>query len=215
MPAMSDRYNSTTNSSVNRRNVLRSIGATGATAAGLSGVASADTRREFSAAEIEAVRSEYRDLESIESALAEEQELLDALSEEGIIPRATVSTLGIETLGKPSSPGDMNVTVTPADTDDGVTPRIVVDGVIGESVVSLKFEPDTENAQAIVKRPSASEFEQLYSAGSSGCGSDCDNCKCTCSSVNMSVCCSWDYSKNPAECQGYKQEPDCYCNDGW
>ncbi|QLH78901.1 hypothetical protein HZS55_17090 [Halosimplex rubrum] len=190
---------------INRRRVLRSIGATGATAAGMSGIASAGSREEFSESEVEAVRAEYRDRSSVVAALADETALLETLADADTIDEPSAEAVGIESVGSPESATDMNVTVQPTEDSGDVTPEIVVDGDIDGTTVQIQFEPEGSGALAVVKSDDSSGYDQVYSAADAGCGSDCDDCNCTCVYNNFSTLCDGTY----------RQIAECHCNDGW
>ncbi|WP_155120739.1 hypothetical protein [Haloarcula sp. K1] len=183
---------------INRRRVLQGIGTTGAATA-TSGLASANTGPEFSDEEVAAAKDGYQSLDAVKSALSEEEAMLEALAEEGVINSPSVDALGIKSLGMPNSDADMNVTIWPAKADGNTVTEITVDGELNGLFTSLRTQPNTKNAIAFVDR------DAIFSAGSSGCDDDCDNCEYTCYTVNKT-----------SKCDGsYRSEPDYYCDDGW
>jgi hypothetical protein len=185
---------------LNRRGVLKSIGATGVVT-GMSGIGSANPLHGHDPEAVERAIEPYRNLEAVKENIAEQPELLRAISAAGFIEEASVGSLPIETFGEPTSADDLNVSIMSKSTEDGVTADIRADGRLNGGFFALSVVPETGESFAVFKDDDSNGYDDIYISPSAGCGPDCDDCGYTCVNARNATCDGTSYQGVNFVCQ--------------
>jgi hypothetical protein len=200
-------------SKIDRRSVLRAASA-GTAAVGITGVASARSGTDNSVAPSErrAIVAEFDDVNLVQSALAERSDLLSAASDAGYLDSASVEAVGIESLGKPQSESDVQVTVDARATENGAVPEIRIASEFDDGFLQLGFRPGSSTEYAVFDEKDSDEYTELRTQDlCGGCGSneECQyGCYCYCGSCTYTPDCPDATADKCYTCQ-------CVSNCGW
>lgn len=185
---MSEKLTDTNSeSSFNRRRVLKSAATAGAIA-GIGGLASARSTQNFTAAEAKEITEEYRNLDVLKASVAQESEVLESVAEAGYIEEASVDALGIETLGEPVSESDSKVIVDPHSAGGEVTADIRVAREYDDGELVVSVQPEADRSFAIFKPHGTDEIKEVDVSGAcGGCASN-EECQSTCQTCGAETC---------------------------
>jgi hypothetical protein len=197
---------------VNRRRVLRSIGAAGAAVAATGRAAGAPG---ISDAHMESVREPYNDITTVRSLVRNEQELLEAVASAGHIDDASIDALGVETLGEPASERDGFAEVGVRRDGRGLTADVRVVNSFEDGRLQVSIEPEYDRAFALFTDAESGTSSLVYSTNYCDCNPNeecvivCENCS------GYKVTC---YCDPPGVVDQGIERPKCQCTEncgGW
>ncbi|MFC4550000.1 MULTISPECIES: twin-arginine translocation signal domain-containing protein [Halorussus] len=200
---------------INRRNVLKGLGAGAATLGGVGVNAAAKGQpevTELEGAHADRVIADYDNPDAVRRVLAEHDDMLQELQQRGLLESADVDNLGVDTLSPLDPEGKTeSEQVVAKKIDDTVTPEIVIGRKTPEGMLTIGIRPETGERYALVNSPEETKAEVLddvttmWSCSDPCCDASCcpvDSCEpntiCACNDCCVNCSCGVD----PA-CWGY------------